>query len=223
MRNVLSIFGKSPFGPIQEHNIRVQECVELVKPLIRAVIREDEEEIDRIANQIGELEHEADQVKNNIRDHLPKSLFLPVSRRDLLEVLAIQDALADVSQDIGEFFLLRKQTLPDELHEPILAYVDTVLVTCAQAESVIDHLDELLETSFSGVESRHVLDMINELGVLEHETDVNGKQLAKLLYQHEEKMDPVTTMRWSRLIRYIGELANIAERMGNRLRLIIAS
>jgi len=223
MRNVLNIFGKSPFGPIQEHNKRVQACVKLVKPLIQAVIDEDAAEIERLAEQIGELEHEADQVKNDIRDHLPKSLFLPVSRRDLLEVLSIQDALADTSQDIGEFFLLREMVLPGPMHQSFLEYVESVLAACKQAKAVIDQLDELLETSFSGVEARKVLDMINELGYLEHQTDVLGKQLAKLLYQNEDQMDPVTTMRWSRLIRYIGELANIAEKMGNRLRLIIAS
>lgn len=223
MRNVLNIFAQSPFGPIQEHNQRVQACVKLVKPLMQAVIDQDDAEIERLAEKIGELEHEADQVKNDIRDHLPKSLFLPVSRRDLLEILSIQDSLADTSQDIGEFFLLRSMVLPEAMHQPFLEYVDSVQAACQQAEAVVGQLDELLETSFSGVEARRVLDMINELGYLEHQTDVLGKQLAKLLYQHENEIDPVTTMRWSRLIRYIGELANIAEKMGNRLRLVIAS
>ena len=223
MRNVLNIFAQSPFGPIQEHSKRVQECVKLVKPLMQAVIDDDLQKVEDLAHEISELEHEADKVKNDIRDHLPKSLFLPVSRRDLLEILSIQDALADTSQDIGEFFLLRMQKLPEALYQPMLEYVDSVEDACNQAEAVVGQLDELLETSFSGVEARRVLDMITELGYLEHQTDVKGKQLAKLLYQQESEMDPVTTMRWSRLIRYIGELANIAERMGNRLRLIIAS
>ena len=47
-----------------------------------------------LARQISKQEHEADIIKNEIRNHLPKSIFLPVSRSDTLSFLKEQDAIA---------------------------------------------------------------------------------------------------------------------------------
>ena len=45
----------------------------------------------KIVDEICRLESEADEIKNDIRGHLPKSIFMPVDRRDLLEILILQD------------------------------------------------------------------------------------------------------------------------------------
>ena len=89
------LFGKSPFGPIIEHAKTVYECVEFINPLIKAWLREDWNEIERLGNDISRKEHEADQLKITIRNSLPKSLFYPVPRGDLLRILHNQDNIAD--------------------------------------------------------------------------------------------------------------------------------
>ena len=38
MSLIAELFGKSPFGPLVEHSKKVHECVELVKPLLEALI-----------------------------------------------------------------------------------------------------------------------------------------------------------------------------------------
>ena len=51
---------------------------------------------------IVRLEHEADEIKHEIRSHLPRRFFMAVERRDMLEILDAQDSIADVAQDIAE-------------------------------------------------------------------------------------------------------------------------
>lgn len=47
-----------------------------------------------------QAEHEADDMKHVLRHHLPKGLFMPVDRRDLLDVLMMQDAVINQAKDI---------------------------------------------------------------------------------------------------------------------------
>ena len=42
------------------------------------------------------------------------------------------------------------------------------------------------------------------------------------LFDHEKDSDPVSVIMWFRLVHWIADLANYAEKAGNRLRLLIA-
>ena len=43
-------------------------------------------------------------------------MFLPVDRRDLLEILDLQDSIADTAQDIAGMMFVRHMTLPEDMH-----------------------------------------------------------------------------------------------------------
>ena len=64
--------------------------------------------------------------------------------------------------------------------------------------------------------------MLKELNDIEDETDELGVALARALFEHEDEMKPVSVMMWYRLIEWIGDLADYAEKVGDRLRLLIA-
>ena len=90
MRAIAELFGKSPFGPLVEHTNKVHQTVREVRPLVEAFLDEDYEEVELIYERISKLEHKADVIKREIRNHLPKSLFLPVDRGDMLKFLKEQ-------------------------------------------------------------------------------------------------------------------------------------
>ena len=81
------LFGKSPFDALQTHMRVAVECARDVKPLIHALAADDQAEVDKVKDRIFENEARADEIKHELRLHLPKSLFMPVDRRDLLEIL----------------------------------------------------------------------------------------------------------------------------------------
>ena len=87
---------------------------------------------------------------------------------------------------------------------------------------VIAELDELLAMGFRGREVDKVDGMLNELNEIEDETDELGIELARALFEHEDEMKPVSVMMWYRLIEWIGDLADYSEKVGDRLRLLIA-
>ena len=93
-----SLMRHSPFKPIQEHMRVVSRCVAEMQPLFDAIIKKDREQIDALAAKIGELESEADQIKNEFRLHMPKRVLFAVARRDLLALIQQQDIIADTAE-----------------------------------------------------------------------------------------------------------------------------
>ena len=217
-----ALFGKSPFKPIQEHMRVVVDCVSEVPPLFQALVDGDQSKVDAQKDLIFTKEAAADGIKNQLRGHLPKSILMPVDRRDLLDVLAMQDSIADTAQDIAGLLVERKMEVPDGMGEDLVALVNRCVDTCNQAGKIIGELDELIEMGFRGKEAGRVEEMMQVLNQIEDETDEMGMKLTRSLFAQEDSMSAVSVMFWYQLIQWIGDLADYAEKVGDRLRLLIA-
>ena len=216
------LVGRSPVGPMQEHMRVVVACAHEIVPLVEAMASGDAAAVRERRAAIDDLEHEADSIKNEIRNNLPRRLMLALERRDMLEILDSQDSIADVTQDIAELVDQRGMVLPPPLVEPITALAARVVAACDQGQKVINELDELVETGFSPRETARVETMISELGRIESETDELQDRACRVLFGLEDELG-VATVYWHQIILWIADLADYAERVGNRLRLLIAN
>ena len=221
-RSIFDLFTKSPFGAIQSHMKKAIECAQQLEPLFYAAFAGNGDEIRRITNIIDQLENEADQIKNEIRNHLPKSILLPVDRRDLLDLIHTQDSIADSVQETAGLLTLKKLSFPTALQPEALDLIREILVTCDLAATISNKMDELTESTFDGPEAKKVLVMIDQLDDVETKSDVIGITLARRIFAMEDQMTPVDVMLWYRIFYMAGQVANNAERMGNRVRLLIA-
>jgi predicted phosphate transport protein (TIGR00153 family) len=219
---LLKLFGQSPFKPLQEHMRVVVHCAEEVPGLFEALFAGDNGKIKEIRDRIFTLENKADDIKNDIRSHLPKTMFMPVDRRDVLDILELQDSIADTAQDIAGSLMVRAPKVIESIHEPFMSLTHRCLEACGQMAKIMEELDELLETGFRGRESEIVLNMIDELNRIETDTDEKAITVLNEMFAHEDEFDPVSIMVWHRQIRWVGDLANYSERVGNRLRLLMA-
>ena len=221
MSIISKLFGKSPFEPLYQHMLKVKECVDLVRPLMDALLKKDEKKMKEIAERVFKAEHEADLVKKDIRNHLPKSLFLPVARGDLLRFLKEQDNIADSAEDLAVLLILRKTIVPEELKDEIKDFVDKVIDTYEMAMAVSSEIKILAETSFGGVEAHKVMELIEQLKVREWEADKAQMEAAKKMFAIEKKLDPVDVMMWMNIFKELGTLANHAENAGDRMRMML--
>ncbi len=106
MGNYISkIFGASPVGPIQDHMDTCYKCAKELISFFEFVISDDWDGVDATRSRIVKLEHEADDLKKQLRAQLPKSLFMPVPRQDLLELLLVQDRIANLARDVSGLVL----------------------------------------------------------------------------------------------------------------------
>ena len=161
-------------------------------------------------------------MKKNIRVSLPNSLFLSVPRSDLLELLSVQDKIANRAKDIAGLMLGRKMKIHPDAQPAFRSFVVRSVDASAQALLAIRELSELMETSFAGRELKHMESLIDELEHIEHETDEMQIKLRAQLYKREAVLPPVDVMFTYQIIEWIGDVADRAERVGNRLGIIMA-
>jgi predicted phosphate transport protein (TIGR00153 family) len=171
---------------------------------------------------IVDLENEADKLKKQVRLQLPSNLFLPVPRSDLLDLVSMQDRIANCSKDIAGLMLGRQMKIPDSLASSMSEYVDLAIATSAQAMTAIEELDELLETGFRGREVSLVETLIEELDRLEHSADKLQIDIRAALYRIEKDLPPVDVMFLYQTINLIGELSDKSQKVGSRLQIVIA-
>lgn len=207
---------------MQAHMRIANECVSHVPALFEALIAGNQAEVVKVKDLIFAKEQEADDLNNELRARLPKSLFMPVDRRDLLELLDVQDSMADTAQDIAGLMIERDMTVPEGMAEPLRELVQRCVDTCDMATKIIEEMDELISAGFSGREASTVFDMAAQLNLIEDETDEMGVKLTQILFSKEDEMKPVSVMFWYQMIQWIGDLADHAEKVGDRMRLLIA-
>ena len=223
MANYLAgIFGSSPVAPLQQHMDICYRCAKQLVPLFEAAVAEDWEAADAVRQEIKKLESEADGVKHDIRQSLPKSLFMPVPREDLLELLLVQDRIANRTQDISGLVIGRKMVLPKEIADTFIRFAACSIAATKQARKSVRELDELFETGFRGAEAKLVESLVAELDRLESESDTVQQELRAKLFAIEADLPPVNVMFLYTVIDLTGEVADYAERVGRRLELLLS-
>ncbi len=218
----LNMFGRSPIRPLEAHMAKVYACVKELLPFFAAVFTKDWTKVDELQQEIVRLENKADDLKRDLRLHLPKSLFMPVSRSDLLDLLNVQDRLANKAKDIAGIILGRKMVFPDSMASDFMEFLKRSIEASKQANIAIHELDELLETGFSGNEIKHVDSMILKLSQIEHETDQQEIHLRRILFDMESKLPPVDVMFLYKIIEWTGDLADQARAIGDGLQTLLA-
>lgn len=219
---IFSMFGASPVRPLQKHMDEVSTCASQLVPFFEAVLAGDWDAAARQQQAIVACEDSADRLKRDLRLHLPSGWLMPMSRRDLLEVLTVQDRIANKAKDIAGLILGRHMTFPENIGPKLVTFVQRCLDASTQANNAINELDELVETGFRGHEVDLVESMIEELDKIESDTDALQVEIRALLYAQEKDLPPVDVMFMYRIIEWIGDLADLAQRVGSRLELMLA-
>ncbi len=200
---------------------KVAECVERVSKYFDAVEKGDQAEIEKLANEVSELEHAADLAKNDIRNNLPKSLFLPVEKRDVLRILALQDSIADRAEDVGALLAMQKLSMPDLIKEDFEAFLAKNLEAFEVARRIIQQMDELLESSFGGVEAAKVTKMVEEVAFKEHEADLIQRTLLQKLLRIDSELSLSSFYLWLRVLEMVGDISDLSENLGNQVRMML--
>ena len=223
MANVLAnIFGASPVMPLEKHIEVAHRCAKKLGPFFAAAVAGDWGTATAVRKEIEALEQEADELKKEIRLNLPKSLFMPVPREDLLELLLVQDKIANRTRDVSGIVLGRRMRFPESIADQLIEFVDRNIDAAKQARKSVRELDELFTAGFKGAEVDLVEGLIEELDRIETDTDARQADLRASLYAIEDTLKPVDAVFMYQVIELTGEIADMAERVGRRLELLLS-
>lgn len=218
----LDLLAQSPVKPMLEHALIAGNCAEELGVFIAALNENDWQGVIKSRERIVELEHEADDLKREIRGHLPKSLFLPVPRADLLDLIRLVDRLPNTVKDISGLMTGRKMQVPDGIRTRFTDFVTKAVNTARQASESVERLDDLFRVAFRGEVAKTLVVLVQQLDVLEHETDEAEIAVRAELFAIENDITPIEVIFLYEVVKEIGELADRAQQVGHRLLMLVA-
>ncbi|HEY5714907.1 MAG TPA: TIGR00153 family protein [Psychromonas sp.] len=221
VNSILGVFAKSPIKPILTHIDKVASCSGLLIPFFEASRKQDWIKAEEIRKELSTREKSADGLKRELHLRLPKGLFMPIARGDLIELAIRQDKIANTAKDIAGRVLGRKIQIPEEIAHDFMAYLERCLEAVQQAKKAINELDELLEAGFKGREVDIVTKMLSEIEAIEDDTDSLQIKLRRELFAIEQHYNPVDVMFLYQIIEWVGRLADHSESIGDQLELML--
>lgn len=219
---VANLFGRSPVRPLQKHFEQAAACARELSPFMEAVLRGDWTGADAARERIVAREQAADDLKKDVRLNLPDTLWMPVPRADLLDLLMVQDRVANTAKDVSGIVIGRRMAFPAEVGEVLMKLVRRCVDAVDQAERSVNELGELFETGFRGAEVELVHDMIDQLDAIEDDTDQLQAEVRAALFVREKDLPPVDVVFMYQAIEWIGEVGDYAQRVGSRLQRLLA-
>ena len=198
------------------------ECASQLADFFDAIFNQNWILAEETQSHIKRLEGEADEIKRCVRLSLPKSLFLPVPRSDILRVVTAQDKVANCAKDIAGIVIGRKMHFPEELKASFKAYLSRSIDSSAQAVNVVDQLDALIRSSFKGPKATTVEKMIHDLDGIESETDRMQIEVRTLLFDLEKTLPPIDIIFMYQIIESVGNIADYASNVGGYVELMLS-
>jgi len=216
-----TLFSRSPFTPLQTHMEKVADCVAKLDELFDAFLKKDTDLLVKLSDEVSDLEHSADLTKNDIRSNLPRGLFLAINRVDLLQILSLQDSIADAAEDIAILVTLKKLDPEKNFKVELKSFLEKNMSAVQSVHQIIMELERLLQTSFGGAEAKRVRQMVNDVAFLEHEADIMQKSILKKLYNMEDKLSYSSFYLWMNLLSEIASLSNLSEKLAYKISSLI--
>ena len=216
------ILGKSPISPLQAHMHTAHAAVEKLANLVVAAQTGDWKKAASVQKQVVKLSAEADKAKLSLRMQLRKSMFMPVSRTDLLELLTSQDLIADYSESFANLMLSRRMQVPERAEQAFEAYLAEVIGASEMALSAINELDEVFEVGFGKREIDVVHHKLQALARRENSARKLEAKLRQKMFKLESQLEPLDAMFLYQLVDLLDKIARGAERIGNRLLILIS-
>ena len=222
MKTIGGVWGRSPFGPLHEHMMKVSDCLKVLRPLMEYFLRGNYKKVTECSRRISKLEHDVDLIKGVIKKNLSRSLFVSVERADILACLKEQDGIADSCEDVAKLLEMRKTEVPLVLKESLLELTNKVMEAVEAVRDVTRGLKNLAENSYTKRGLEKVSKSLELAARREWEADEIQLDFAKKLFEMETKLTPVSVFFLMNISKEVGTIADHAENVADCLSRIIA-
>jgi predicted phosphate transport protein (TIGR00153 family) len=213
---------KSPFSQLLEHMCKVRECVDVLSVGLIKYYKGDYSTFSGVAEKVSRLEHEADLIKSNIRNHLPRTVFMPVDKGKFMWALREQDKILDHAENLAIMLDMRHTEVPKKLQKIFIEHIESVCQTVNMMEKAVENIKDLIETSFVKREREQTKEFIYDVHEFERKADEKKYEMTRGIYDLEKKLDPMDVYHLLKIADWVDDIADHAENVADWLRAMIA-
>ncbi len=216
---ISSLFFKSPFENVKLHADKIKQCTMLFKNAIHAHMKGNFDEFERITDQVARFESEADAIKRNIRNHLPKGILMPVDKFQLFQYIKEQDRVMDEIEESLFWLSYRHEKIPEELRDDFTQLIDLVIKPVNRLPELVSQTITYFRTR-SNEDRNKVKSIIRDIRQWEREADLVERELKLKIFSTVK--NAISVFYLIRLTELIGSIADHAENASDMMRAMIA-
>ena len=215
-----SLFYESPFVKLKRHADKVKECAWMFKEAVHCYVQQDCDKFEDLTEEVAKLESQADELKRNLRNHLPRGIFMPMDKFVFLDCLREQDHVVDDVEEALYWLSFKPMgKIPEDLVEDFLDLVDAVIPAIEKMPDMSEQA--LVYFRNSTEENRNKLkSTVREIYQAEKEADHLEHELKKRAFAVLK--DPVEIYHIVRLVEIVGDICDHAQNASDRMRTMIA-
>jgi len=208
----------TPLDMFYEHAKSVEKTVEHMLTAV-TVASQGKDASKHIEATIA-AELDADNIKNNLRNHIGTGVRIAIGRDTFLQMLSRQDRIADYAQNVAEQISFRELMVDDQARENLKAMAESVHKTILKYSETVDQLNILAQSGFAPMQMVVLRELIMQVNILENDTDgFENKAAAYVFSEGDDK--PLAAMHMYRILQRLDDVANAAEKAANAFLLIM--
>jgi len=219
---LLETLPTSPYKMLDGHFKKACRATRKLDKMVKLYLKEDFTEASSVSVEISRLEHEADELKRNLRASLPRKIFMPISKEDLLAILASNEKIVDACQDVAQILDMRQTRIPEVLHPLLESFLGHIIDAVDSLRDMMNLLSRLLESTFAKVETQVIIELGHKVHEHEYKADSVNKELSKAIYALEGKENPMALFHLMRFSDVLDSVADHAENAALRLVLVVS-
>lgn len=136
---------RSPMDGLLRHYQQIAKSMELIQGSLECYIEGGTcRDFHDLLTEVDRVENKADEIKRNIRNHLPRGLFMPVDKTLFFNCTRSQDNILDAGQEALNWLGMRTVLIPSEYRKGLLFFLDAVLVTVGLLEPALESTIEMV-------------------------------------------------------------------------------
>ena len=220
---ISEVISNSPLALLERHAGVCVDCVERLPLYFQEVQSGRWARAEEVREEICRFEGLADELKQDVRSNLPRGLWMSVSRADLLELVRVQDKMANGVKEVSGISLGRQLAFPSPLTEDLNEFVDVVVAVSRTVVKIIGATRELSRSAFGTRQTNAILDFVSQVEAGERRSDDMQAALRARVREHEVDLPPVDAIFLYQLLAAIGEIADNAEKVAHRAQIIATS
>lgn len=221
--NILSVFETSPFKPVQQHMIKVHQCVALLPLFLDAIYAKDWLQAQTLQQQIDQFEIEADEIRQEILNHFSSDLFKPLSCEDVLELICAQYKIAAAVKDVCGMIIERKLEIPSGVAMNYYGFTNACIAVAQKAKAAVDEMDCLFEGGQWRIHTSLIQQIRMELAQLERDTRQIFIEMRTQMAAIEKVLPAVEVTFLFKIFEGTEKIADKAQQVGHRLHMLSAA
>lgn len=204
-------------APLRSHAEAVEKAAEELARQLRHWVRNEAVQPDLVS----EKEHQADEIKREIRIQVAKARWLPLPKEGLLGLLWHQDEIADLCQDAALLMSQRRPPLTIELEDGFRALGELLEKTVHSYTQIVDVFGEALTARTLAAKAKDLVSGIDLVNLLEHEADLVERGIVATVYRLEE-LPPFDRYHLIQMVLMLGGVVDQVENAAGDIRVLLA-